>query len=180
MPNRNHRRRHSDFTPIVVTASPVASPVSSPTASTLTTVESVTLGEHSERIIQRLKSSNKSYKSINDRFMNYNKKLKQVLLSKADEVEKLNKQLSSNKVAIKLYQDKIKELRKNIKESQELLSKTNDVLEHNKSKCICLIDKLNKVKTELPLNFDKQEWNNKNFVEYLIDLTIEDLQELQF
>ncbi len=167
MPNRNRRRRNYDYPNVIIASpisSPVVSPVASPISSTITTVESVTLGEHSERIIQRLKSSNKSYKQINDRFMNYNKKIKQILLLKAREVEKLNKQLSSNKVAIKLYQDKIKELMGKIENYKKTISE-------------CL--------SRILIISDWIEWMDDNddmtkTYKKLMNLIIEDLQELQF
>ena len=164
MPNRNHRRRYSDYTPTVVTASPVSSPLSSPVSSTFTTVESVTLGEHSERIIQRLKSSNNNYKQINNRFMNYNKKLKQILLLKSREVDKINKQVSSNKVAIKLYQDKIKELMGRIENYKKTISE-------------CLIGIL-VIRDGISYKDDNDAMTKIN--KKLMNFIIEDLEELQF
>tara|TARA_Y100001938_G_C7923056_1_gene345473 strand:+ start:126 stop:629 length:504 start_codon:yes stop_codon:yes gene_type:complete len=167
MPNRNRRRRNSDYPNVIIASpisSPVVSPVASPISSTITTVESVTLGEHSERIIQRLKSSNKSYKQINDRFMNYNKKIKQILLLKAREVEKLNKQLSSNKVAIKLYQDKIKELMGKIENYKKTISE-------------CLSGILI-IRDGISYKDDNDDMTK--IYKKLMNLIIEDLQELQF
>ena len=43
-----------------------------------------------------------------------------------------------------------------------------------------LVHKLKRVKSELPKNFDIPEWNNEHFVNYLIDLTLEDLSKLKF
>ena len=55
-----------------------------------------------------------------------------------------------------------------------------DVTIQNRVISADLIIKLRRVKSELPSNFDTKEWNNKHFVDFLIDLTLDELLKLKF
>jgi len=103
---------------------------------------------------------------------------------KSEEIQTLNSK----------YKDKIKylliELEKSQKQCKEMNSaiKTVDkstgelltVTLTNKNICSDLAEKLNRVRKELPENFEIPEWNNKHFVNFLIDLTLEELLKLKF
>ena len=86
-----------------------------------------------------------------------------------------------------LKDEKIKELESKI----QTISERNNNLElssitiynlhrENKEKCIKLVEKLNKLKTELSTNFEKAEYDNIHFINHLIDLTLGDLKTIQF
>ena len=85
------------------------------------------------------------------------------------------------------YKDKIKYLLIELEKSHNAIKtvdkSTGELLTvtlTNKNICSNLVEKLNRVKTELPENFEISEWNNKHFVNYLIDLTLEELLKLKF
>ena len=183
-----HTRRQR---PTVILATPV--PPSEPT-----TVTSVTVEEHiTEEIRNRwddLRSANeilgerlRDLIDKNNKLVENSKKVKKMIDKKSKRIDELEKKIVSDSIAIKKYQEKIKELMNDVR----IFSKRNADLEiasrtmfeihtENKEKCISLVDKLKKVRKELPLNFDKEEWNNKHFVNFLIDLTLEDIMQLKF
>tara|TARA_Y100001958_G_scaffold88624_1_gene60240 strand:+ start:1647 stop:2231 length:585 start_codon:yes stop_codon:yes gene_type:complete len=92
------------------------------------------------------------------------------------------------------YKAKIKELifdleqsKKNYRDldkaSSDISTSTKelvDVTMKNRIISAELVHKLKRVKSELPKHFDIPEWNNEHFVNYLIDLTLEDLSKLKF
>jgi len=92
----------------------------------------------------------------------YKDKIKYLLI----ELEKSQKKWKEMNTAIKTVD----------KSTEELLTVTST----NKNICSYLVEKLNRVKTELPENFEIPEWNNKHFVNFLIDLTLEELLKLKF
>ena len=59
----------------------------------------------------------------------------------------------------------------------DYVAKIND---DNKCKCNNLVSKLNKVKTELPINFERGEYDNIHFINFLIDLTLDEISTLNF
>ena len=92
------------------------------------------------------------------------------------------------------YKAKIKELLIDLEKSQQkyknLDKATSDisvstqelmkVTMENRIISTDLIIKLKRVKSELPENFDTSEWNNEHFVNFLIDLTLDELYKLKF
>lgn len=92
------------------------------------------------------------------------------------------------------YKAKIKELLLDLEKSQkkyknldeathDVHSSTKELMDvtiQNRAISADLIIKLRRVKSELPENFDNKEWNNKHFVDFLIDLTLEELCKLKF
>jgi hypothetical protein len=111
--------------------------------------------------------------------MRYKKLKKQcdIEKKKSEEIQILNSK----------YKDKIKYLLIELEKSHNAIKtvdkSTGELLTvtlTNKNICSNLVEKLNRVKTELPENFEISEWNNKHFVNYLIDLTLEELLKLKF
>ena len=92
----------------------------------------------------------------------YKKKIKQLLL----ELEKT--------------QTKYKNLDKATHDVSSSTKELMDVTIKNRIISANLIIKLNTVRSELPKNFNILEWNNEHFVNFLIDLTLEELCKLQF
>ena len=189
MPGRaRHTRRHS---PTFIMATPVST--SEPTM-----VASVSVEDHiTEEIRNRwtdLREANeilgdelRKLIETNKKLVEDSKKIKKIIDNKSKRIDELEKKIISDSIAIKKYQEKIKELMNVNKmfsernNNLELSSRTMfEIHTENKKKCISLVDKLNKVKNELPLNFDREEWNNKHFVNFLIDLTLEDIMQLKF
>jgi len=182
-----HTRRQR---PTVILATPV--PPSEPTTVTSVTIEDSTtelrnkvseLREANEILGERLRD----LIDKNNKLVEHSKKVKKIIDKKTKRIDELEKKIVSDSIAIKKYQEKIKELMNEIKvisernNNLELSSRTiYNLHRENKEKCISLVDKLNKVRKELPLNFDKEEWNNKHFVNFLIDLTLEDIMQLKF
>jgi len=92
------------------------------------------------------------------------------------------------------YKAKIKELLIDLEKSQNKyknLDEASDIVSSNtkelmeitmKNRIISadLIIKLKRVKSDLPENFNIPEWNNEHFVNFLIDLTLDELYKLKF
>lgn len=92
------------------------------------------------------------------------------------------------------YKAKIKELLIDLEKAQnkyknldeathDVTSSTQELMDvtiQNRVISTDLIIKLKRVKSELPTNFDTKEWNNKHFVNFLIDLTLDELLKLKF
>ena len=80
--------------------------------------------------------------------------------------------------------DKAQKKYKNLDEATcDVHSSTKELMDvtiQNRVISADLIIKLRRVKSELPSNFDTKEWNNKHFVDFLIDLTLEELCKLKF
>ena len=103
---------------------------------------------------------------------------------KSEEIQTLNSK----------YKDKIKYLLIELEKSQKKNKELNDTIKKvekstkelvtvtiiNKQICSDLANKLNRVRTELPVNFETPEWNNKHFVNFLIDLTLDELIKFKF
>ena len=103
---------------------------------------------------------------------------------KSEEIQTLNSK----------YKDKIKYLLIELEKSQKKNKNMNDTIKKveksteelvtvtmtNKQICSDLTNKLNRVRTELPVNFETPEWNNKHFVNFLIDLTLDELIKFKF
>ena len=103
---------------------------------------------------------------------------------KSEEIQTLNSK----------YKDKIKYLLIELEKSQKKNKNMNDTIKKveksteelvtvtmtNKQICSDLANKLNRVRTELPVNFETPEWNNKHFVNFLIDLTLDELIKFKF
>ena len=141
-----------------------------------TTVQSATLEDSTEQLrskLSEIREANKILGGISLELLETNKELKEQL----SKIEKEND----------LKNEKIKELENKI----QTISERNNNLElssrtmfnihlKNKEKWRELIDKLNKLKTELSTNFEKAEYDNIHFINYLIDLTLGDLKTIIF
>ncbi len=174
MSDTNHRRRPSEYVPNTSDMNVIlATQVSSEEP---TTVQSATLEDSTEQLTTKLseiREANQVLKEISLELLETNKKLKEQL----SKIEKEND----------LKYEKIKELESKI----QTISERNNNLElsgrtmfnihsKNKERCREIIEKLNKLKTELSTNFEKAEYDNIHFINYLIDLTLGDLKTIQF
>ena len=93
------------------------------------------------------------------------------------------KQTNINNDITNKYKLKITELNAIIQNRETEYIKTIDEMHAKQISHKMIIDntlsKLNQVKNELPLNFDKAEYNNKYFVEFLIELTLTELTKIK-
>ena len=192
MSGRNHRRR-SEYVPDqnIIIAIPV-SPLEP------TPVQSVSIEDYvTEEIRYRwaeLRAANQILGERSLELINRNDELKEQLTKtrednnkKKKKIEELESKVISDSLAIQMYKDKIRKLMNDVSISTKRIAELElaggamiKINDDNKHKCADLVTKLNKVKTELPINFERGEYDNIHFINYLIDLTLEDISKLNF
>lgn len=193
MPGRNHRRRRSEYVPEqnIIIATPVSQLEPIP-------VQSVSIEDHATEEIRNrwadLRAANQILGEKSLELINSNDKLKERLTKSREEnnkkkkkIEELESKVISDSLAIQMYKDKIKKLMNDVRISSKRIAELElaggamiKINDDNKHKCTDLVAKLNKVKKELPINFERGEYDNIHFINFLIDLTLEDISKLNF
>tara|TARA_B100001094_G_scaffold329228_1_gene391505 strand:- start:915 stop:1532 length:618 start_codon:yes stop_codon:yes gene_type:complete len=191
--NRNRNRANDSVI--------VASPVFESTEPIIVQSENITELEHKLQNLEHL---------VNTMKENRKKEVKKVVdietkLNKLKNIEKkyqklksqydIHKELCIQEQTLNIrYKAKIKELLIDLEKAQnkyknldeathDVASSTQELMDvtmKNRIISTDLIIKLKRVKSDLPTNFDTKEWNNKHFVEFLIDLTLDELLKLKF
>ena len=142
--------------------------------------------EDLEKSLNKMKEFEKKYNKL--------KKLEKNYIELKNEYDMHKKFFIEEQTLNIKYKAKIKELLIDLEKSQQkyksldkatsdISVSTQELMEvtmENRIISTDLIIKLKRVKSELPENFDIPEWNNEHFVNFLIDLTLDELYKLKF